>query len=50
MKTQIITLKITVDNMDYEGDYSLPNEWNWQDLLDLNPNESVEVLNSEEVK
>lgn len=44
MKTQIITLKITVD----EDNYSLPNEWNWQDLLDLTPNESVEVLHSEE--
>lgn len=49
MKTQIITLKITVDNMDFNGNYSMPNEWNWQDLLDLSPDESVELLHSEEV-
>jgi len=40
MKTQTITLTIRV-----EDDYSLPIEWNWQDLLDLSPNESVEILN-----
>ena len=44
MKTQTITLKITVDSMNYDGNYSLPSEWNWQDLLDLNPNESVEII------
>jgi hypothetical protein len=45
MKTQIITLKITVDNMNCDGNYSLPSEWNWEDLLDLNPSESVEIIN-----
>ena len=41
MKTQTITLKITV-----EEDYSLPEDWDWQGLLDLSPSvgESVEVM------
>ena len=47
MKTQIITLKITVDNMGFAGEYSLPSNWDWVDLLDLNPAESVEIVRVE---
>jgi hypothetical protein len=32
MKTQIITLKITVSD-----DYDYPEDWNWSGILDLNP-------------
>ena len=32
MKTQIITLKITVSD-----DYDPPEDWNWSGILDLNP-------------
>jgi hypothetical protein len=41
MITQTITLKITV-----EEDYSLPEDWDWQGLLDLSPSvgESVEIM------
>ena len=41
MKTQIITLKITVDD-----DYDYPEEWNWSGILDLDPcvGEECELL------
>jgi len=44
MKTQTITLKIRV-----EDDYSLPEDWDWQGLLDLAPSvgESVEIMEIE---
>ena len=45
MKTQIITLKITI-----EDEYSLPNAWNWEDLLDLSRTESVEIINVQNEK
>jgi hypothetical protein len=45
MKTQILTLSITVDD-----DYKLPSEWDWQNLLDLLPNESVEIIDIQKEK
>ena len=40
MFTQVITLKITIDN----DNYNLPDQWDWMELLDLAPNESVEII------
>jgi len=47
MKTQIITLKITVND-----DYDYPEDWNWEGILDLDPcvGESVEMIDYETVK
>ena len=39
MITQTITLKIIVENDNY-----LPENWNWEELLDLAPTESVEIV------
>ena len=46
MKTQIITLKITVLD-----DYDYPDNWNWSQLLDLNHSigERCEMLDYEHV-
>jgi len=47
MKTQIITLKITV-----EDDYNDPEDWDWQGILDLNPSigEDCELLDYQPVE
>jgi hypothetical protein len=44
MKTQIITLKITVSD-----DYDYPENWNWSSILDLGDSEEVELLDYQTV-
>ena len=44
MKTQIITLKITVSD-----DYEDPESWNWSGILDLGHNEQCEMIDYQPV-
>ena len=47
LKQQIITLKITVSE-----DYSAPEDWDWQGILDLNPSigENCEFLDYSKIE
>ena len=46
METFEITLKITIDNTQTAV---TPAEWDWFELLDLAPNEEVEVIDQKEI-
>lgn len=40
MKTQRILLEITYD----ENEAQEPSRWNWDDILDLGPDENVQIV------
>jgi len=47
METFEITLQITVDTINCTA--TTPAEWDWYELLDLGPNEEVEVIDQKEI-
>jgi hypothetical protein len=44
MTEYVVTLRLQVDG----GYYANPKDWNWTGILDLAPEESVEVVGCEE--
>ena len=48
MEEFIVTLRVKLDTINHTP--TTPAEWDWQSLLDLAPNEEVEVLNQFEVE